>query len=75
MKKRAYLLSKQLDGVVQRKDYSYMCKHLPPKNEYVLSVKFTDEQAKLYQFYLDNISTALSSIRQGTDLLFRFWKL
>ena len=44
MKKRAFILHKTLDGVVQRKDYSYMCKHLPPKQEYVLSVKLSDTQ-------------------------------
>ena len=62
MKKRAYLLSKQLDGVVQRKDYSYMCKHLPPKNEYVLSIKLSDVQAKLYAHYLNNESVALKEM-------------
>ena len=52
MKKRAFILAKSLDGVVQRKDYSYMCKHLPPKHEYVLSLQLTETQIKLYEYYL-----------------------
>ena len=67
MKKRAFILSKQLDGVVQRKDYSYMCKHLPPKNEYVLSIKLGEDQAKLYQHYLDKESVALKEMRGGSS--------
>ena len=65
MKKRAFILHKTLDGVVQRKDYSYMCKHLPPKQEYVLSLKLSDVQAKLYQFYLNQESVALDDINKG----------
>lgn len=61
MKKRAFILHKSLDGVVQRKDYSYMCKHLPPKQEYVLSLRMTDVQLKLYEYYLTNKSIALDN--------------
>ena len=50
MKKRAFILHKTLDGVVQRKDYSYMCKHLPPKQEYVLSLRLNDCQARVSAF-------------------------
>lgn len=61
MKKRAFILAKSLDGVVQRKDYSYMCQHLPPKHEYVLSLQLTEVQQQLYEYYLKNKSTALVS--------------
>ena len=38
-----------------------MCKHLPPKQEYVLSLRLCDVQEKLYKYYLQNKSVALSS--------------
>lgn len=41
-----------------------MCKHLPPKNEYVLSVKLSDDQAKLYNHYLSNESVALKEMKE-----------
>ena len=38
-----------------------MCKHLPPKQEYVLSLRLCDVQEKLYSYYLQNKSVALSA--------------
>ncbi|CRK91917.1 CLUMA_CG005536, isoform A [Clunio marinus] len=54
MRRRAHVLHKMLDGCVQRRDYSVLAPFLPPKHEYVLSVKLTPMQIKLYKFYMQN---------------------
>ncbi|XP_031833039.1 uncharacterized protein LOC116427168 [Nomia melanderi] len=56
MKKRAYVLHKMLKGCVQRFDYSVLTPFLPPKQEYVIFVRLSDVQMKMYRYYLDNIS-------------------
>ncbi|XP_073412302.1 transcriptional regulator ATRX [Dendrobates tinctorius] len=56
MKKRAHILYEMLAGCVQRRDYTALTKFLPPKYEYVLSVRMTPIQCKMYRYYLDNIA-------------------
>ncbi|XP_072285341.1 transcriptional regulator ATRX-like isoform X2 [Pyxicephalus adspersus] len=58
MKKRAHILYEMLAGCVQRKDYTALTQFLPPKYEYVLSVRMTPIQCKLYRYYLDNLTGA-----------------
>ncbi|CAH1777536.1 unnamed protein product [Owenia fusiformis] len=53
MKKRAHILHEMLDGCVQRKDYSALVKYLPPKLEYVVSIRLSPVQIKMYRQYLD----------------------
>nr|XP_034969450.1 transcriptional regulator ATRX isoform X7 [Zootoca vivipara] len=64
MKKRAHILYEMLNGCVQRKDYTALTKFLPPKYEYVLAVRMTPLQCKLYQFYLDNL-TGVGNSNEG----------
>ena len=40
----------------QRKDYTALTKFLPPKHEYVLAVRVTPIQCKLYRYYLENFT-------------------
>lgn len=40
---------------LQRKDYSALVKFLPPKEEYVISVRLSPLQMDLYKKYLDRI--------------------
>ena len=54
MKRRSHVLHELLAGCVQRRDYSYITKYLPPKYEYVLSIRMTPRQIKLYNQYLKN---------------------
>jgi transcriptional regulator ATRX len=54
MKKRAHVLHNALDGCVNRKDFSVIRKYLPPKNEYVLSIRLSEKQINLYRSYLVN---------------------
>ncbi|XP_029663032.1 transcriptional regulator ATRX homolog [Formica exsecta] len=56
MKKRAHVLHKMLEGSVQRFDYSVLTPFLPPKQEYVIFVRLTDTQIKMYQYYLENLA-------------------
>jgi len=44
----------------QRRDYSALVKFLPPKHEYVVSVRLSSLQISLYQQYLDNFTSASS---------------
>ncbi|CAL8362524.1 unnamed protein product [Lota lota] len=57
MKNRAHVLHAMLAGCVQRRDYSALTKFLPPKHEYVLAVRVTPLQYKLYRHYLDHYTT------------------
>lgn len=40
----------------QRRDYSVLAPFLPPKHEYVISIKLTPMQVKLYKHYMENKS-------------------
>ncbi|XP_050997238.1 transcriptional regulator ATRX isoform X1 [Acomys russatus] len=65
MKKRAHILYEMLAGCVQRKDYTALTKFLPPKHEYVLAVRMTAIQCKLYQYYLDHLTGVGNSTEGG----------
>uniref|UniRef100_A0A8C5KL61 Transcriptional regulator ATRX n=1 Tax=Jaculus jaculus TaxID=51337 RepID=A0A8C5KL61_JACJA len=65
MKKRAHILYEMLAGCVQRKDYTALTKFLPPKHEYVLAVRMTGIQCKLYQYYLDHLTGVGNSSEGG----------
>ncbi|XP_055698952.1 transcriptional regulator ATRX homolog isoform X2 [Phlebotomus papatasi] len=54
MKRRSHVLHKMLDGCVQRRDYSVLAPFLPPKHEYVVFIRLTELQIKLYKFYMEN---------------------
>ncbi|XP_029304789.1 transcriptional regulator ATRX-like isoform X1 [Cottoperca gobio] len=61
MKNRAHVLHAMLAGCVQRRDYSELTQFLPPKHEYVLAVRLSPHQYKLYRYYLDNV-TGMGSV-------------
>ncbi|XP_075958784.1 transcriptional regulator ATRX-like isoform X2 [Anarhichas minor] len=73
MKNRAHVLHAMLVGCVQRRDYSELTQFLPPKHEYVLAVRISPHQYKLYRYYLDHF-TGMSSVinapkvRNGANL-------
>lgn len=62
MKKRVHILHKLLEGCVQRCDYNSLTSVLPPRHEYVISLKLSDVQVKLYKHFLEN----LARVRGGT---------
>ncbi|KAJ7995931.1 hypothetical protein DPEC_G00231820 [Dallia pectoralis] len=64
MKNRAHVLHGMLAGCVQRRDYSALTKFLPPKHEYVLAVRVTPLQYRLYRYYLENF-TGVRSVVEG----------
>lgn len=56
MKKRSHVLHEMLSGFVQRKDYDCLKPYLHSKYEYVIKVRLTPLQIKLYQHYLDTMT-------------------
>lgn len=55
MKRRACVLHEVLTGFVDRKDYSLLKEYLPPKYEYIIYIRLSDLQSKLYQLYLEKV--------------------
>lgn len=53
MKRRACVLHEVLTGFVDRKDYSLLREYLPPKYEYIINIRLSDLQSKLYQLFLE----------------------
>ncbi|KAI0977770.1 hypothetical protein GJ496_009536 [Pomphorhynchus laevis] len=58
MKKRVHVLHSMLDEVILRKDYKYLMTMLPPKYEYILSIRPSDLQKQLYLHYLSQCVTS-----------------
>lgn len=53
MNQRSHILYEQLKGFVQRMDMSVAKKDLPPKTVFVIAVKPSSLQKKLYKRFLD----------------------
>ncbi|KAF9612310.1 hypothetical protein IFM89_038913, partial [Coptis chinensis] len=53
MNQRSHILHEQLKGFVQRMDMNVVKKDLPPKTVYVIAVKLSPLQRKLYNRFLD----------------------
>lgn len=53
MNQRSHILYEQLKGFVQRMDMSVAKKDLPPKTVFVIAVKLSPLQRKLYKRFLD----------------------
>lgn len=53
MNQRSHILYEQLKGFVQRMDMSVVKKDLPPKTVFVIAVKLSPLQRKLYKRFLD----------------------
>ena len=58
---------------LQRCDYSALTKFLPPKHEFVISVKLSEIQAKMYECYLEKLSDVRKDAKiQGRTLFADF---
>lgn len=53
MNQRSHILYEQLKGFVQRMDMNVVKKDLPPKTVFVITVKLSSLQRKLYKRFLD----------------------
>lgn len=53
MNQRSHILYEQLKGFVQRMDMNVVKKDLPPKTVFVITVKLSPLQRKLYKKFLD----------------------
>ena len=61
MKYRVYVLHQHLQGFVQRRTHNVLKDALPPKYEYVISLRLTPVQEALYKRLLASSSSALHS--------------
>lgn len=52
MKYRAHVLHRRLKGFVQRVDMNVLKDELPPKNAFIISVRLSPVQRRLYQTFL-----------------------
>lgn len=77
MRRRAHVLHKMLDGCVQRRDYGVLSPFLPPKHEYVLSLKLSPMQIQLYKYYMKHKSRSNDEAngRKGSILFTDFQNL
>ncbi|CAG9857643.1 unnamed protein product [Phyllotreta striolata] len=75
MRKRSHVLHKLLDGVVQRRDYSVLEPYLPPKHEYVLFVRLSDAQVKLYKHYMEHYARKTDGTNRTSFLFVDFQTL
>lgn len=69
MNQRSHILYEQLKGFVQRRDMNVVKNDLPPKTVYVISVKLSPLQRKLYKKFLDVHATRRGSFFAGYQAL------
>ncbi|XP_016331710.1 transcriptional regulator ATRX-like [Sinocyclocheilus anshuiensis] len=76
MKNRSHILHQLMSGFIQRRDYSVLMACLPPKHEYVLSVRMTSLQCQLYTHYLQNYTgkgVGVNNLFQDLHVLSLIW--
>uniref|UniRef100_A0A9J7YMM8 ATRX chromatin remodeler, like n=1 Tax=Cyprinus carpio carpio TaxID=630221 RepID=A0A9J7YMM8_CYPCA len=76
MKNRSHVLHQMMSGFIQRRDYSVLMSCLPPKHEYVLLVRMTPLQCRLYTHYLQNYTgkgAGVNSLFQDLHVLSLIW--
>ena len=59
-----HVLYNALDGCVQRKDYMVIRELLPPKKEFVLSIRMSEKQIELYTMYLKHAGMDAASVTE-----------
>lgn len=56
--------------LLQRFDYSVLTPFLPPKHEYVISIRLSEVQIKAYRYYLENCAMGKSGVNSKGAQLF-----
>ncbi|CAN8012098.1 unnamed protein product, partial [Ixodes pacificus] len=72
MKKRVHVLHRLLNGCVQRCDLNALKPFLPPKCEYVISVRLSEVQMQLYRHFLNHLASGGRN-RQSAQGMSLFW--
>lgn len=67
-KKRTFVLVRELEPLVLRRDQQYLYTRLPPKKEWVLLCKLSSIQVKLYQAFLRQATEEHNLRRASGDL-------
>lgn len=67
MKRRVHILYKLLKDCIHRRDNNVLVPYLQPKYEYVLSLRLTELQERLYKHYLEQRRTSSTSTQLFSD--------
>jgi transcriptional regulator ATRX len=70
MKHRSMILHRMLEPTIHRRDYEILAPLLPPKHEFILSIRLTDLQVKLYDYYMKHLAYDINSDGPQDNTLF-----
>ena len=74
MKYRNHVLTKKLEPMIQRKDFTPLVKSLPPKYEFTLKIRLSDIQKKLYKYAISNRDECgMFSVLKAFHMLLKIW--
>jgi SNF2 family DNA or RNA helicase len=67
-RRRSYVLHRQLQGIVLRRDISILGRDLPPKYEFVINCKLSPLQLQCYRAYIQQIQDKKNKIASSSAL-------
>eukprot|EP00277_Geminigera_cryophila_P005510 CAMPEP_0179429774 /NCGR_PEP_ID=MMETSP0799-20121207/15062_1 /TAXON_ID=46947 /ORGANISM="Geminigera cryophila, Strain CCMP2564" /LENGTH=666 /DNA_ID=CAMNT_0021205837 /DNA_START=164 /DNA_END=2160 /DNA_ORIENTATION=- len=74
MKYRNHVLTKKLEPMIQRKDFTPLVQSLPPKYEFTLKIRLSDIQKKLYRYAINNRDECgMFSVLKAFHTLLKIW--
>jgi transcriptional regulator ATRX len=74
MKWRNHVLTKKLEPMIQRKDFTPLVQSLPPKYEFTLKIRLTAIQKRLYKHAIDNREECgMFSVLKAFHTLLKIW--
>lgn len=73
MKQRIYILHQKLKGFVHRRDYSDMDHKMPEKFEFVIFVRLSDIQVRLYKQFINGQNHHFGGLFNAYSTLTKIW--
>ena len=74
MKWRNHVLTKKLEPMIQRKDFTPLVQSLPPKFEFTLKIRLSEVQKKLYKYAISNRDECgMFSVLKAFHILLKIW--